>query len=398
MKNQFLILISIFLLLATSCEKELFEMESPTAGPADVVINQNHPMKDSLEAIIAEYVNLGIPGVQVAVKNADGWYITNGGYARVEDQSPLSPGQVSWYFSLTKMYTASLVMKQKESDQLRLDAPIAAYLPKAIAEGISGSKQVTVRMLLNHTSGIVNHTESPAFQLLQLNNPLKQPSAQECVEMIYGKPLMFEPGTDFFYSNTNYLLLSFILENISGKSYAQLLQEEILAPLNLQQTYYGLSEARIASLPFPNYYFDRFANEQLENISAWNAKLANNSGAYGGIAGTAADAIRFLEAWVEGRVVRETSRQEMREWVQGKESEHPDYGLGLEYFKWGNNSEFQYGHEGDGIGSTTQLMYVPANDTYLYINCLVGRQLYGPYLFKATDMKIALCKYVSRHQ
>lgn len=150
-----------------------------------------------------------------------------------------------------------------------------------------------------------------------------------------------------------------------------------------------------ASPGFPNYYFDRYANAQLENITRWKNKLGAASYGYGGIADSAADAIRFYEALFTGKVISPACLQEMRTWVKGKKSEQPDYRLGLEYYQYHPGTDPQYGHEGDGIGCTTQMFYSPASNTYTYMNCNAGRQLFGPYLFKTTDMKNELCRYAA---
>ena len=397
MKTNLFFLLVLAALLVAGCTKDVYDLPSATPPPAETPANEAHPMKDSIDAIVSRYIAKGIPGIQVAVKSADGWYFANGGYARIEDQSPLSSEMTNWYFSLTKMYTAALTMKEWESENINLDAPITQYLPQEIAAGITSSDRITVKMLLNHTSGIVNLTALPEYQLWQLNRPLEQPTIEERLAMVYGKPLLFEPGTDFSYSNTNFLLLEKILEQVSRHPYESLLRSEILAPLRLQHTYYNLPEGQARQLSFPGYYLDRYANEQLEDVSRWNSALANASNGYGGIAGTSVDAIRFLEALVKGQVVSPASLIQMRTWVQGRESTQPDYGLGLEYYQFApGQGQGQYGHEGDGIGCTTQVMYVPENDTYLYINCTVGRQIFGPYLFKVTDFKNELCGYVAK--
>ena len=380
MKTNLIFLFALALVLGAGCKKDVYELRDGKPSVDIPSSNEAHPMKDSIDAIVSRYIAKGIPGIQVAVRNADGWYFVNGGYASIEDQSPLSAGMANLYFSLTKMYTAALALKEWEAGRIDLDAPIRQYLPQEVTAGIEGSERVTVRQLLNHTSGIVNLTELPEYQLWQLNRPLEQPTIEERLAMVNAKPLMFEPGTDFSYSNTNFLLLQLILEQLAGKPYEKLLKKEILDPLHLKYTYYNLPEAQAGHLSFPNYYLDRFANEQLEDVSQWNLALANASNGYGGIAGTSTDAIRFLEAL-----------------VQGQESTQPDYGLGLEYYQFApGQGDGQYGHEGDGIGCTTQVMYVPGNDTYLYINCTVGRQIFGPYLFKTTDFKNELCGYVAK--
>ena len=396
MKTNLIFLFALALVLGAGCKKDVYELRDGKPSVDIPSSNEAHPMKDSIDAIVSRYIAKGIPGIQVAVRNADGWYFVNGGYASIEDQSPLSAGMANLYFSLTKMYTAALALKEWEAGRIDLDAPIRQYLPQEVTAGIEGSERVTVRQLLNHTSGIVNLTELPEYQLWQLNRPLEQPTIEERLAMVNAKPLMFEPGTDFSYSNTNFLLLQLILEQLAGKPYEKLLKKEILDPLHLKYTYYNLPEAQAGHLSFPNYYLDRFANEQLEDVSQWNLALVNASNGYGGIAGTSTDAIRFLEALVQGRVLNQASLAQMRQWVQGQESTQPDYGLGLEYYQFApGQGDGQYGHEGDGIGCTTQVMYVPENDTYLYINCTVGRQIFGPYLFKTTDFKNELCGYVA---
>ena len=367
-------------------------------GDDNLVSNPNHPMKDSLQYLVDKYVADGIPGVQVVVKNDDGWLHVSGGYARLETKKPFRSGGAAWLFSITKTYTATLVMLQKEANKINPDSLISDYLPEEILDKISGYEKITVRMLLNHTSGIVNVTELPEFVVGQLNDPLNQPSISQRLEMLNGKPLVFEPGTDFMYSNTNYLLLQLILEHVSGKSYWELLEQEILQPLHLNQTYYHLSEQQTVSLGFPNYYFDRHANEQLENITKWNNALANASDAYGALAATPADVIGFYDALLDGEVVSESSLEEMKNWIKGKDSTEPEYGEGFEYWQFNSGSSPQFGHEGDGIGCSTQLFYVPDNNTFLYINTNVGRQLFGPYLFKITDMKRDLCRYAANWQ
>ncbi len=393
-KIQFSIIALIIIVLTGSCEYNLLDMDY-LQGNDNLVSNPNHPMKDSLQFLVDKYISDGIPGAQIVIKNNDGWLHVSGGYAKLETKKPFRSGGTAWLFSITKTYTATLVMLQKEANKIHPDSLISAYLPENILSKIQGHHKITVRMLLNHTSGIVNVTELPEFVVGQLNDPLNQPSVTQRLRMLEGKPLVFEPGTDFMYSNSNYLLLQLALENVTGKSYWQLLEQEILEPLQLTETRYNLSEQQTVSLGFPNYYFDRHANEQLENITKWNNALANFSDAYGALASTPADVIRFHEALLKGEIVSKSSLEEMQNWVMGKNSTEPEYGEGFEYWQFNPGSSPQFGHEGDGIGSSTQFFYVPDNKTYLYININAGRQLFGPYLFKITDMKRDLCRYVA---
>jgi D-alanyl-D-alanine carboxypeptidase len=137
-----------------------------------------------------------------------------------------------------------------------------------------------------------------------------------------------------------------------------------------------LPEIICRCLGFPNYYFDRHANEQLENITKWNNALANASYAYGALAATPGNVIRFHEALLSGEVISESSLQEMQNWVSGVYSTEPEYDEGFEYWQFNPGSSPQFGHEGDGIGCSTQFFYVPDNNTYMYININAGRQLF----------------------
>jgi len=390
-------LIMVFFLtgVISSCQKNLFE-RSVVTPTSNVTMNSNHPMKGGLQTIIDKYIAKGLPGIQVAVKNDDGWYFTSGGYSKIETKTAFHPNTPTWLFSLTKTYTAALIMKQKEKGLLNLDEKINQYLPNHVSNGIMGSNQITIRMLLNHSSGLVNFTELPAFQVAQLNNPLKQLSINDILKLMKGHKLKSEPGVEYYYCNTNYLLLTLILEKVTGKTYQQLLEAEIIEPLHLQHTYFAPSDKITTSLGFPNYYIDRYAKDQLENATSWNNALGRACAGWGGIAATSSDVILFYEALMKGQVVSTASVNEMKTWFQGRSSSDPNYGLGLEYYQYAAGTTPQIGHEGDGIGNSTIILYVPDNNTYIFINVTAGRQIYGPYLYKIIDLKNEICKYISQ--
>ncbi|HEX2535479.1 MAG TPA: serine hydrolase domain-containing protein [Chitinophagaceae bacterium] len=395
MKLHLLSALLILSLAGTGCQKNLLT-RNYEKGDAPEIEEGLHPMKDSLQAIVQKYIARGLPGIQVAVKSPQGWAFAQGGYAQVESRTPFHPHTPTWLFSITKTYTAALVMQQKEQGRLELDAPIHRYLPAEAQKAVPATDRITLRMLLNHSSGLVNFTELPAYQLAQFNHPMQQPSMKEILRMIKGKPLQSEPGLEYSYCNTNYLLLTLILESVTGKSYKQLVHDDIIKPLDLRYTYFDIPDGRATQLGFPNYYFDRHANEQLENITAWNHALGRACMGWGGIAGTPADAILFYEALMKGRVVSSASLAEMLTWFRGNSSEGPDYGLGIEYYQYAEGTTPQRGHEGDGIGNSTLVLHVPDTDTYLFVNVTAGRQIFGPYLFTITDFKNEISAYVAR--
>jgi D-alanyl-D-alanine carboxypeptidase len=220
------------------------------------------------------------------------------------------------------------------------------------------------------------------------------------ISFAHKKPTVHDPGKWFFYSNTNYGLLTLILEKVSGKSFSKLLQDEILEPLQLRHTYASLTDEQLVSMGFPNYYFERFNNGQLENITNWHNNIAQSLSGMGGVAAHGADVIRFYEALFAGKIISNSALQEMRTWIRGEGSDENDYGLGLEYYGKFNSQvpTETYGHEGDNLGGTTQFLYVPVNDTYVFMQLNVGKQLWGEYFMRVIDAKQRVCKYVARHR
>ncbi|HLP93037.1 MAG TPA: serine hydrolase domain-containing protein [Saprospiraceae bacterium] len=386
-----------FALALSACQKEALysTVVQPVAG--SIPVNDNHPMKDSLQAMVKKHIADGVPGMQVMVKNADGWYVVNGGYAKIEDKTPMSDRMSAWIYSISKTYLATIALRLKEKGLLTLDTLAKSYLPADITNHLPNTDRITVRQLLNHTSGLRNHTVESNYQLQVLNQPLKQLSIREKLTYIYDKPALFSPGTDFFYTNSGYALLQLILEKVSGKTYAQLLHDEIIKPLEFKKTFYNLTPQQLIDVGAPNYYFERFNNAQLENVTQWHNTIAHGLEGYGGIVANGTEVIRFMEALINGELVNAASLTEMRTWVTGKTSIEPDYGLGLVY--WGQYNQqtptLTYGHEGDGLGGSTQLLYVPANDTYVFISINAGRQVAGAYVGKVSSAASDVCRYVA---
>lgn len=389
-----LVLMLALLWISNGCQRDLYLVDvQPLENPID--FNADHPLKDSLDAIVARHIRDGVPGIQVMVKDADGWYITSQGYAQVEGKVPFRDNMVAWVYSITKIFTATLTMMAVEAGKISLDQTISAYLPADLIDKLANYNRITVRQLLNHSSGLRNFTVMPAYQLAQFNQPFSQPDLMEQLAFAYGKPALFEPGTDFYYSNTNYLLLQFILEQVNKTDYRTLLQKNIVEPLQLKHFYLEPDDAQVKALGFPNYYFERHADGQLENVTAWNNAIGQALAGYGGIAANGQDIILFLEALLEGKLISQQSLEQMQTWITGKESTEPDYGLGLEYFTFGDPGIPTFGHEGDNIGGTTMVMYIPQKKRYLFISENAGRQLFGEYLFRTTDTKIEVCNFLA---
>ncbi len=132
--------------------------------------------------------------------------------------------------SITKQFTAMLILQLVEQGKLKLDVPIVTYLPDYPK---SSGEKITIHHLLTHTSGIPNYTSFPNFFKNESRNPY---SPQEFVKVFADSTLDFTPGEKFSYSNSGYFLLGVIIEKVTGKSYEEVLQENILVPLKMNDT------------------------------------------------------------------------------------------------------------------------------------------------------------------
>ena len=186
---------------------------------------------DSIERLVrAEMTREHIPGMSVLVMRGDSVLLSRGyGYANLELAVPASDSTVYQSGSIGKQFTAALVLMLVEKGTLRLDDPIVRFLP----EGKSRWRGVTIRHLLNHTSGIPDYTDGT----VDLH---REYSEDQLVRLAAGLPLAFKPGERWSYSNTGYLLLGALIHRATGSFYGDLLAKWLFQPL-------GMPSARIIS-------------------------------------------------------------------------------------------------------------------------------------------------------
>jgi D-alanyl-D-alanine carboxypeptidase len=172
----------------------------------------------------------GTPGLSLAVvRGSDTIVMTAYGVANVETKQPVTPATVFRIGSMTKQFTSALIMRQMERGKLSLDDEIAKYLPD-----VALRHRVTIRQLLNHTSGVPNYTASAEWETHQAEDV----TPKQIVGFVAADTFDFAPGTKYRYSNTGYILLGMILEKVTGMSYPELVQRELFTPLGLRETTY----------------------------------------------------------------------------------------------------------------------------------------------------------------
>lgn len=353
-------LISGLLLIAaaitTSCrEKDVYPSGVCTVSVADSSFQ--HPKSAAFKTLMTEYTKKGLPGMAILIKDPSGTWVGVDGKADIEKNIDMQPCHIGKTASLTKTFFATLALKLQEEGALDLDDKISKHIPEEIISKIENADHVTLRMLLNHTSGIYDHTLDSDFYLAVLNNPAKNWTQKELLQYVYGKSAAFTAGSKTGYSNTNTLLASLVVDNATGKQHGQLLREKIINPLGLTNTYYHWYD-KLPENQITQGYFDLYNNGNIINIS--NLNTGNGNG-YNGIYSTVHDLERFIDALLIKKIVlTEASLSQMLEFHPHEESGRR-LGLGLvkDFINRPNPNEYAFGHRGRDLGYTAELFWFP---------------------------------------
>jgi D-alanyl-D-alanine carboxypeptidase len=231
--------------------------------------------------------------------------------------------------SISKMFTAVIVFQLIEAKKLSLDTKLDKYFAT-----IPNANKITIGNMLNHNTGIFNITNDSLYENW-CSNPISQ---KEMVGRIEKYPSDFEPGSKHEYSNSNYILLTYIIEKITGKSYAQNLNDRICKKINLLNTYFGgkINTANNEAISFAasNNVWEKFSYE---------SDMSVPQGA-GAIVSTPTDLTLFVQALFAGKLLKPTSLAQMQDIKDG-------FGMGM--FKLPFYNKFTYGHTGgiDGFNS-----------------------------------------------
>lgn len=196
------------------------------------------PLPDTIQEQADEAIGHGFDGMIVYVDQTGKppQYIASGWHNKAS-KIPANPHALFKIASISKLYNAVAVTKLVSDGRLSLDKTIADYLPE-LANRIENADKITLRLMIQHRSGIPNYTDAPNFWA----NPI---GYEESLALILDKPANFEPGEDYEYCNTNYLLIGKIMDNALGYSNFQFVKEKILEPLHLNNTFGSISEVNI---------------------------------------------------------------------------------------------------------------------------------------------------------
>jgi CubicO group peptidase (beta-lactamase class C family) len=292
-----------------------------------------------MEYIVSDLVekDKSVKNCVLSVTKGDGSFSWSGaaGIANQDSQVPMTKDTPIYIASITKLYTATAIMRLYEKGALSLDDLMAKYLPEGLIQGIhvykgkDYSHEITIKELLSHTSGIADYySEKPKggkslFEMF-LEEPQRSWTVDETIERAQKdlKP-NFPPGTAASYSDTNFQLLGKVIEAVTGKPLHIVFEEFFFHPLGLKHTWLiGRSGPASPAHPADVFYKDVNITKTRSNGAYW---------ADGGIVSTAEEMIIFLKALNEGRIISGDTLKLMHNWHK---LQFPlQYGYGTMYFK-----------------------------------------------------------------
>jgi D-alanyl-D-alanine carboxypeptidase len=324
----------------------------PTTRPA--------PDPATLQQLVDGIVAAGAPGAAALVRTGQATWQGASGLGDLRTRQPPRSTDRFRIGSVTKSFVATVVLQLVAEGRLRLDHSLQRWLPGVVP----GGERITIRQLLNHTSGLYNYTDDllqpltakPARQALQ-QMAARNFQPQELMAIAASHPPLFSPGTRFAYSNTNYILLGLVVERVTGDRLAVQLHQRILAPLKLADTelpdtHQGIRGPHVHGYAPPDQsWLPSDGSAGLVDVTQTNPSW---SWAAGAMVSSATDLARFYQALLGGRLLGPGLLEAMRTTVDASEQfgAGAGYGLGLLRLPFGCDGEV-WGHGGELPGYAT---------------------------------------------
>jgi len=333
----------------------IMAQDETQAFPDDVVADIQSQMDSITET--------GLPaGMVVWIDAPDYQFAGASGLANLADNTEMPTDGAFRIGSITKMFTATVIMQLAEDDVLTLDDPLVQRLPD-VAEQLPHGDEITIRQLLAHISGIFNIVEHESyyvdiFSSMVIDEATGAPML-ECVERdpndtlatyVYGKDAYFEPGTSWYYSNTNYALLGMIIETAMDMPVAEAYRTNIYEPLGMESTFLDCYEEALVDVVhgYTGTGAEMADLTELHESVGWTA---------GGLVSTAPDLVTFARGLFGGDLFDNPETLD----IMTAQADNGITGLGIFL------QENYQGHTGGLAGYRSVLNYAPESDTVIVI-------------------------------
>jgi D-alanyl-D-alanine carboxypeptidase len=321
---------------------------APPAAPARAAAPAAAGADPLLQGILDGIVATGATGVLARVDDGTGTARLSAGKAQLEPVREMAPDARFRVGSVTKTFIATVALMQEELGHLSLDDAVEHWLPGLVP----GGDQITLRMLLNHTSGLYNYTDDPGFGARYLADPTLGWAPRQLVELAVAHPPLFAPGTSWSYSNTNYIVAGMLIEKAAGQNIHRMVRERIIDPLHLTGTSFPAHDRGIDGFYAHGYLPPSLLDPGYTDVSRVAPSLGWTAGA---VISTVDDLRTFYQALLGGRLLRPEQLREMLTTV----SVTPLFSYGLGIFSVLTPCGLLWGHDGDIPGYHTMAFSDP---------------------------------------
>ncbi|HEX7308831.1 serine hydrolase domain-containing protein [Lentzea sp.] len=313
-------------------------------------------MTEQLQSIAQGIVDAGVTGVEIRVRDERGDQVFLAGLSEREGSAEPPPNGHVRVGSNTKTFVAVVVLELVAEGRISLDDPVARHLPEYGFDG-----RITVRMLLQHTSGLFNHTGEyyedgtvapgiPWQGKAWVDSRFDFRRPEDLVRFALGKPARFEPGTDWSYSNTNYVVARLLVEAVTGRSLAEEVDRLVVGPLGLTGTSVPAGPEIDEPHAHAYYRYDDAGEERTVDVTRLDPSWISSGG---DMISTTRDLSTFITALVRGELLPAPLLVEMLD-------VHPKVGYGLGVFVQDSGSGKLVTHNGGAFGHAA-LMYTTAD-------------------------------------
>lgn len=326
---------------------------TPDAGSARPPTETPFPPaeRDVLTATLQQAVAAGmVPGAVVGFwVPGRGTFVAAVGLGDIATGTPITTADAFRIGSVTKTFTATAVLQLVDDGKLSLDDPLQRYV-----SGVPNGDRATIRQVLNMTAGIPSYTADPDFLAAYNADPLKAFTPQDAIAIAARHPPDFPPGTDFRYSDTNYIALGLLIERVTGQPASDVIARRILTPLSLRRTSFPTTP----DMPAPyahGYLLTDQGSTSSQDVTRSNPNAAWTAGA---MVSTLDDLRLWVKALAAGRLLKPETQRAQLTWTEMPGPPGLDLGYGLGVMKLAGF----VGHGGSIFGYGVFAGYLPEED------------------------------------
>lgn len=322
---------------------------------ADAALDAN------LEALVAQ--RGGPPGAIAVVQRGKHTKVHAVGFGNIKTDRPMRAGDRTRIASAAKAFSGGVALSLVSKGRLSLDDTIGERLPKLPDRW----SKVTLRQLLNHTSGIPDFSQDERFRKAVFANLKNPPPPEKLLTYVYDRDLLFKPGSKYHYSNSDNIAVALMVEAATGKSYERQLRQQVYAPLNLEKT--TLPKGANLREPYIHGYDNDPSKQPPKDYSETIA--AGWAWASGGIVSTPRDMNDFIRGYVGGKLFDDKTRARQRQVRVGGSSEPPGPGknsAGMAVFRYETRCGTVWGHTGNTLGYTQFMAASPSGNRSVVVS------------------------------